>query len=115
MSELEPQDPPEDSGTDGQQEANQDPAPSPQDDAAERLRALEEQNRNLQLRLTEYGRKLKQTQDASVQRQAPAEDSWDWSNPTGSVRNAVKDVLGEFEARQRAERESRELTLCMNY
>jgi cell division septum initiation protein DivIVA len=110
MENLDPNATPGEPGTDPGQPAEQVQQPAPVDPVAAKLAQLEEQNKALQGKLTQYGRKLKtyETTQTSPQQAQPAED-FDWANPGASIGKYVGKALTEFEARQEQRRAAEDL------
>jgi hypothetical protein len=80
------------------------PEPTPVDPVQEQLAALEKQNTDLQHRLTQQGRKLKEIEQPPASQNTTTEE-FDWNNPKGSIKETVSEVFSEYEARQNQQRE----------
>jgi hypothetical protein len=111
MEDLDPQQTPGDGTEEGQSgDAPENTAESaPQDDVAKRLAELEERNRNLEYRLTQRGRELKKYEESLSKQQQSGDEEFDWTRPKESIKGVFEEVLSQYDARQRSERESREL------
>jgi hypothetical protein len=112
MNQLDPNETPvEDGQEQGQPGQESQVSEEPQvDPVAEKLRELEEQNKNLHYKLTQQGRKLKQYEEVAPPRtQEPAAEEFDWQNPGASIGKYVSKALGDFENRQEQRRQAEEM------
>lgn len=104
MENLDPNATPGEPGTEGGQPAEQTQA----DPVAVKLAQLEEANKNLQHKLTQYGRKVAAYEAKPASQNQPS-DEFDWANPRRSIREEFKSELAEFETRQEQRRAAQEL------
>lgn len=110
MENLDPTATPGTPGTVEGQPAASGQQPEPQvDPVATKLAELEEQNKNLQYRLTQQGRELKQFKGSQPQTPAQQPEDFDWANPGASIGKYVGKALSDFESRQDQRRQAEEM------
>lgn len=108
MENLDPNTTPGEPGSEGQPVESTEPPTPEVDPTEERLVALEQQNKDLQHKLTQQGRerKMQETQTPPAE---PAKEDFDWNDPGASIKGSVRQEFAEFEARQDRRRQADEM------